>query len=162
MTSFEDVCVQFFDKIVQDIDFFEYGTTELDALDIAKKRSKAYLLKSIDRLTNQCSVDVDFYDKDDVLEIFNFDLVSREKSLYVDLMYEIYFEQDLVKLRLFEEYFSQKDLKRFDPNAQKKLYLESLNIIKAENIKQIKNYESRDRLTGKLKGLDYSGWDDLA
>lgn len=159
MTLFEDIYKLFFDKIVQDIDFFEYGTTEEDALDIATKRSKSYLLKSIDRLTNQCNVDVDFYNKDDTLETFNFDLVSREKSLYTDLMYEIYFEQDLVKLRLFEEWFSEKDLKVWDKNSTKKIYLETLNIIKAENIKQIKNYESRDRITGQLKGLDYSGWD---
>lgn len=160
MTLFEDIYKLFFDKIVQDIDFFDYGTTEEEALDIAKKRSKAYLLKSIDNLVNQCNVDVDFYNKDDILEQFNFDLVSREKTLLSNMMYEIYYEQDLVKLRLFEEYFSRKDLKRFDPNAQKKLYLDSLNLIKAENIKQIKNYESRDRITGQLKGLDYTGWDD--
>ena len=160
MTLFEDIYKLFFDKIVQDIDFFEYGTTEEEALDIAEKRSKAYLLKSIDILVNQCNVDVNFYDKDDTLEQFNFDLVSKEKTLFSNMMYEIYFEQDLVKLRLFEEYFSRKDLKRFDPNAQKRLYLESLNLIKVENIRQIKNYESRDRITGQLKGLDYTGWDD--
>jgi len=160
MTLFEDIYKLFFDKIVQDIDFFEYGTTEEDALDIAKSRSKAYLNKSIDRLTNQCNVDADFYNKDDTLETFNFDLVSREKTIFCDLMYEIYFEQDLVKLRLFEEWFSEKDLKSWDKNATKKIYLETLGIIKAENIKQIKNYESRDRITGQLKGLDYSGWDD--
>ena len=161
MTLFEDIYKLFFDKIVQDIDFFEYGTTEEEALDIAKKRSKAYLIKAIDKLVNQCNVDINFYDKDDTLEIFNPDLVPKEKTIFCDLMYEIYYEQDLIKLRLFEEYFSQKDLKRFDPNAQKKIYLETLNIIKVENIKQIKNYESRDRITGQLKGLDYSGWDDV-
>ena len=160
MTSFEDVYAPFFDKIVQDIDFFYYGTTTEEGLEIARERSKAYLLKSIDRLTNQCSVQVDFYNLDELLETFNFDLVNREKTLFADMMYEIYYEQDLVKLRLFEAYFTQKDLKTFDPNAQKKIYLDSLAIIKSDNIKQIKNYESRDRITGQLKGLDYSGWDD--
>ena len=160
MTLFEDIYKLFFDKIVQDIDFFEYGTTEEDALDIAKSRSKAYLIKSIDKLVNQCNVDVDFYNKDDILETFNFDLVDKEKTIFCDMMYEIYYEQDLIKLRLFEQWFSKKDIKVFDPNAQKSLYLNSLKLIKAENIKQIKNYESRDRITGKLNGLDYSGWDD--
>jgi len=159
MTLFEDIYKLFFDKIVQDIDFFEYGTTEEDALDIAKKRSKAYLIKSIDKLVNQCNVDVDFYNKDDILETFNFVLVDREKTIFCDMMYEIYYEQDLIKLRLFEQWFSKKDIKVFDPNAQKSLYLNSLKLIKSENIKQIKNYESRDRITGKLKGLDYTGWD---
>jgi len=160
VTPFEDIYKLFFDKIVQDIDFFEYGTTEEEALDIAKKRSKAYLMKSIDKLVNQCNIDIDLYNKDDLLEVFNFDLVSREKVILCDLMFEIYFEQDLVKLRIFEEFFSRKDLRVFDPNAKRRLYLESLNLIKAENKRQIKNYESRDRITGQLKGLDYTGWDD--
>lgn len=159
MTLYEDIYKLFFDKIVQDIDFFEYGTTEEDALSIARQRSRAYLIKSIDRLTNQCNVDVDFYNKDDELETFNFDCVSKEKTIFRDLMYEIYYEQDLVKLRLFEQFFSRKNIKTFDPTAPKSLYLNTLKMIKAENIKQIKNYESRDRLTGQLKGLDYTGWD---
>jgi len=159
VTLYEDIYKLFFDKIVQDIDFFEYGTTEEDALSIARQRSRAYLIKSIDRLTNQCNVDVDFYNKDDVLETFNFDLVSREKTLFCDLMYEVYYEQDLIKLRLFEQWFSKKDIKVFDPSAPKRIYLETLKLIKEENIKQIKNYESRNRITGQLKGLDYTGWD---
>lgn len=160
MTLYEEIYKLFFDRIVNDIDFFDYNTTEEDALSIAKERSKGYLLKSIDKLTSQCTPEVDFYNKDDTLETFNFDLVSKEKSLFSDLMFEIYFEQDLVKLRMLEEWFSDKDLKIFDTNAKKKIFLQSLNQIKQENIIKIKNYISRDRITGKLKGLDYSGWDD--
>lgn len=159
MTPYEEIYSLFFDKIVNDIDFFDYNTTEAEALTIAKQRSKGYLIKSIDKLVSKCTPQVNFYDKDDISETFNFDLLSKEKSLFVDLMFETYFEQDLVKLRMLEEWFSDKDLKIFDTNAKKKIFLESLNKIKNENEKQIKNYASRDRITGKLKGLDYSGWD---
>lgn len=159
-TSFESVRQKFFRRIEKDKDFFSYyNITQEEAMDLAIKQADGYLIEAIEKLTNNCTPDVDFYNYDDVLQVFNFDLTNKEQNLLADLMYEVYFERDFVLLKAFKIAMTPSDLNQFSPASERKTFTDMVDKIKLENINKISNYVSVDRITGKPKTIDHSKYE---
>jgi hypothetical protein len=160
-TSFESIRNRFYRRIEKDKDFFAYYNISTDeAISIAKKQANGYLVDAIDKLTDlYSSTEIDFYDFDESLDQFNPTLTKKEIGLLVGLMYEIYFDRDLVLLKAFKIAMTPSDLNQFSPASERKTFTEMMDKIKSENIYNVDNYKSVDRITGVLKTIDHSKYE---
>lgn len=160
-TLFSDIYQLFFDEIQKDPDFFKYNNVDPEeALEIATSMSKGYLIESISKLILSCIPDIDFTDFDKDTETFEPDLTFIEKDLLAKLMFEKFIDKDMVKLKVFQTNLSPKDLNVFSPANERKTFIDMLKFIKKENIKLIKSYSSKDRITGKLKQIDFASYEE--
>ena len=160
-TSFDKVISRLLRKIEKDKDFFSYYNLSIEEIEeIVKDQATGYLCDAIDLLVSKCEPDVDFYDYDESLEIFNFKLTTREIGLLASLMYEVYFERDEALLKAFKIRMTPSDLNQFSPASERSSFENMLARIKNENLNDISKYASTDRLTGKRKTINYSPYDD--
>lgn len=153
-TPYSLIFEDFIKKLKNDTDFFNYGDlldVEIEAL--VRDHLISLLNRSIGMLYNYGNPDVDFYDKDDVMEYFNFILVNQEISLFVDLMYLSYMNEDKNKLKVFELNFRSSELNVFSPANDRKTYSEMVDKIEHNVVNAISNYFSRDRLTWREKSI---------
>lgn len=159
-TFFEPIRKKLFRRIEKDIDFFNYYNMSIvEAMKLAEKQANGYLIEAIEKLTDNCSPDVDFFDYDETIEMFNFDLTNKEKGLLADLMYEVYFERDLVLLKAFKIAMTPSDLNQFSPATERRTFTDMVETIRQENRRKIDNYASTDRVTGKPKTIDHSKYE---
>ena len=160
-TSFEKIINKFFRKIEKDREFFSYYNVSLeDAMQLAKEQANGYLLEAVEKLTDECVPDVDFFDYDEELQVFNFKLTDKEIGLLTDLMREVYFERDFVTLKAFKIAMTPSDLNQFSPASERKTFTDMVNGIKSENVGKISQYASVDRVTGKKKLSNYSQYNE--
>lgn len=160
-TSFEKIINKFFRKIEKDREFFSYYNVTLeDAMQLAKEQANGYLLEAVEKLTDECVPDVDFFDYDEELQVFNFKLTDKEIGLLTDLMREVYFERDFVTLKAFKIAMTPSDLNQFSPASERKTFTDMVNGIKSENVGKISQYASVDRVTGKKKLINYSQYSE--
>ena len=160
-TSFEKIIAKFFRKIEKDRDFFAYYNIVFnEAMSLAREQANGYLLEAVEKLTDECVPDVDFFDYDEELQEFNFALTNKEIGLLTDLMREVYFERDFVTLKAFKIAMTPSDLNQFSPASERKTFTDMVNGIKSENIGKISQYSSVDRKTGKKKQINYSQYDE--
>lgn len=160
-TSFEKIIAKFFRKIEKDMDFFAYYNVDFsEAMSLAREQANGYLLEAVEKLTDECVPDVDFFDYDVELQEFNFVLTNKEIGLLTDLMREVYFERDFVTLKAFKIAMTPSDLNQFSPATERKTFTDMVNGIKSENIGKISQYSSVDRKTGKKKLINYSQYDE--
>lgn len=160
-TSFEKVINKFFRKIEKDREFFSYYNVSLeDAMQLAKEQANGYLLEAVEKLTDECVPDVDFFDYDEELQVFNFKLTDKEIGLLTDLMREVYFERDFVTLKAFKIAMTPSDLNQFSPASERKTFTDMVNGIKSENVGKISQYASVDRVTGKKKLINYNQYNE--
>ena len=160
-TSFEKVINKFFRKIEKDREFFSYYNVTLeDAMQLAKEQANGYLLEAVEKLTDECIPDIDFFDYDEELQVFNFKLTEKEIGLLTDLMREVYFERDFVTLKAFKIAMTPSDLNQFSPASERKTFTDMVNGIKSENVGKISQYASVDRITGKKKLINYSQYNE--
>jgi len=100
---------------------------------------------------------VSFYDFDDTLAEFNFDLTSSEITLLGSLMFEFYLERDIAKLRVYRENLTAQDLKQIhSPANERKTFVDMFTKVQTDNDKKIRAYASRNRLTGARKKIIHS------
>ena len=160
-TSFEKIINKFFRKIEKDREFFSYYNVTLeDAMQLAKEQANGYLLEAVEKLTDECVPDIDFFDYDEELQVFNFKLTEKEIGLLTDLMREVYFERDFVTLKAFKIAMTPSDLNQFSPASERKTFTDMVNGIKSENVGKISQYASVDRMTGKKKLINYSQYNE--
>ena len=160
-TSFEKIINKFFRKIEKDREFFSYYNVSLeDAMQLAKEQANGYLLEAVEKLTDECIPDIDFFDYDEELQVFNFKLTEKEIGLLTDLMREVYFERDFVTLKAFKIAMTPSDLNQFSPASERKTFTDMVNGIKSENVGKISQYASVDRMTGKKKLINYSQYNE--
>ena len=160
-TSFEKIINKFFRKIEKDREFFSYYNVSLeDAMQLAKEQANGYLLEAVEKLTDECVPDIDFFDYDEELQVFNFKLTEKEIGLLTDLMREVYFERDFVTLKAFKIAMTPSDLNQFSPASERKTFTDMVNGIKSENVGKISQYASVDRMTGKKKLINYSQYNE--
>lgn len=156
-TSWDVIIKAFFNKIEKDADFFSYYNVDpTEAVEIASTRAMEYLKEAVSKLTLNCTPDIDFNDYDEQTKSFNEALTNTEIDLLANLMREQYFEKDLSLLKAFTVRFSPKDLNVFSPANERKTFMDMFKDIMNENRTLIAQYAARDRLTGKLKIIDYS------
>lgn len=159
-TSFNEIIDRLLRKIENDKDFFAYYNLSVsEAQSLAIERSVGYLYDAIDLLISRCEPEVNFYDYDSEVMRFNFKLQPREVGLLASLMYEIYFERDEALLKAFKIRMAPSDINQFSPSNERKTFIDMLEKIKAENIKNVSKYASTDRKTCKRKSIDYSQFD---
>lgn len=160
-TLFGTLKKRFYKRIEKDKDFFTYyNVTTSEAIALAEMQANGYIFDAIDKLTSiYTPTDIDFYDNDEVLEQFNTTLSNKEIALLVNLMYEVYFERDLVKLKAFKIAMTPSDLNQFSPSSERKTFTDMVEIIKQNNVSKIDDYSSTDRLTGKRKTIDHSKYE---
>ncbi len=159
-TGFAEVKSRFLKLIEKDRDFFSYynlSVSEIEA--VVEEQTNGYLIDAIDKLTSKCNPDVDFYDYDEELEQFNFQLTKDEVGLLASLMYEVYFERDEVLLKAYKVRLTPTDLNQFSPANERKTFMDMLAEIKLENLNAIKKYDSTVRGTGKRKTIDHSKYE---
>lgn len=160
-TSFEKIINKFFRKIEKDREFFSYYNVTLeDAMQLANDQANGYLLEAVEKLTDECVPDIDFFDYDEELQVFNFKLTDKEIGLLTDLMREVYFERDFVTLKAFKIAMTPSDLNQFSPASERKTFTDMVNGIKSENVGKISQYASVDRVTGKKKLINYSQYSE--
>ena len=159
-TSFDKVTSRLLRKIEKDKDFFEYYNLSVSEIQsIVMEQAVGYLYDAIDLLTSKCEPDTDFYNYDEELLQFNFELTQREIGLLASLMYEVYFERDEALLKAFKIRMTPSDLNQFSPANERKSFEDMLQRIKDENTNKIAKYVSTDRNTGKRKMIDHSQYD---
>jgi hypothetical protein len=159
-TLFEPIRNKFYRRIENDKDFFKYyNISTAEAIQLAETRANGYLVEAVEKLTDNCTPDVDFFDYDELLEQFNIDLTRKELGLLADLMYEVYFDRDLVLLKAFKITMTPSDLNQFSPASERKTFTEMVDWIKQDNITKIDHYKSVDRLTGVPKMIDHSKYE---
>ena len=160
-TSVEKIIAKFFRKIEKDRDFFAYYNVDFsEAMSLAREQANGYLLEAVEKLTDECVPDVDFFDYNEELQEFNFVLTNKEIGLLTDLMREVYFERDFVTLKALKIAMTPSDLNQFSPASERKTFTDMVNGIKSENIGKISQYSSVDRKTGKKKLINYSQYDE--
>lgn len=159
-TSFDKITSRLLRKIEKDKDFFEYYNLSVSEVQsIVMEQAVGYLYDAIDLLTSKCEPDTDFYDYDEELLQFNFELTQREIGLLSSLMYEVYFERDEALLKAFKIRMTPSDLNQFSPANERKSFEDMLQRIKDENTNKIAKYVSTDRNTGRRKMIDHSQYD---
>lgn len=157
MTTYEQLFTPFFNRIEKDSTFFSYyNLTENEAMEIAHSRAKNYLLEAITIWQRNCTLDIDI-NLNDELEEISIDLTHNEINLIADLMYEVYISRDIAKLKSMVNALTSTDLKMlYSPANERKTFMDMYNKLKYNNEVAMSSYNSRDRLTGKRKVIDYS------
>lgn len=156
-TLFEPIIDKFLKKIEKDSDFFSYYNVPLEeAMQLAKEQATNYLYEAIEKLTDGCTPDVDFFDYDEDTAEFNFEITKKEQGLITDLMRQVYFERDFALLKAFKISMTPSDLNQFSPASERKTFTDMVKLIQQDNDVKISKYASVDRITGKKKTIDYS------
>lgn len=156
-TSFKKIISRLLRKIEKDKDFFSYYNLSVSEIQsLVEEQATGYLYDAIDLLFSKCEPEVDFYDYNDELKEFNFQLTQREIGLLASLMYEVYFERDEALLKAFKVRMTPSDLNQFSPSSERKTFEDMLKRIKQENLNNISRYISTDRETGKRKLINHS------
>lgn len=151
MTPYENVTDKFIRKIKQDKEYFcVNGVTEEQLLEIINRRSVELLDDSVNELQPMISIaqDVDFLDKDDDMEEFNFNLTRIEEDLISDMMVVKYFDEALVKLKAMQKYLGD-DIKVFSPANERKTFKEMVEFKRQLFNNKLGNYNTRNRETGE-------------
>ena len=158
-SSWEPCISAFLFKVQNSPEFFSYyNMSDDEAMELAIKRAKGYLIEALSRFTLECSPDVDFLDYDPLLETFGFEMTNEEVSLLACLMFEEFIAKDVAKLRVVNKLLTSQDLKAIYgvPYAERKSFMEMYNTLYRNNNTLIDRYISKDRLTGRRKTIDYN------
>lgn len=151
MTLFDTVYDLFFKRVVNDPDFFQYtNVPQSEALELCKINAFDYMIESISTINENCTPTVNFNDYDILLSQFNFDMTNSEMQMLVNLMFEKFLSRDMAKLKIYNKFFTNSEVALFSPANERKTFMEMLDGLILKNIKAIKSYGSRDRLTGEL------------
>ncbi|WP_195618574.1 hypothetical protein [Clostridium paraputrificum] len=150
MTPYENIIDRFIRKIKQDKEYFcVNGVTEEQLVQIVNKRSIELLDDAVSEIQPMISVaqKVDFLNKDDDMEEFNFELTKLEEDLISDMMVVKYFDEALVKLKAMQKYLGD-DIKVFSPANERKTFKEMVEFKRQLFEVKLANYNTRNRLTG--------------
>lgn len=160
-TSFDEFYSRFYDKVENDPDFFDYyNHTSDESMEIAQERAKSYLNEAIDIFTLKCTPTVNFFDIDTTNDCFNFEVTSREIEIITRIMYSIYLERDISKLKPLINSLTATDIKSlFSPANDRKTFESLINWYKNKTDILISNYAARDRLTNKRKTIGYDEYE---
>lgn len=160
-TSFDEFYSRFYDKVENDPDFFDYyNHTSDESIEIAQERAKSYLKEAIDIFTLKCTPTVNFFDIDTKNSCFNFECTSREIEIITRIMYSIYLERDISKLKPLINSLTATDIKSlFSPANDRKTFESLINWYKNKTDILISNYAARDRLTNKRKTIGYDKYE---
>jgi len=150
LTPYSEVIDRFERKIKEYKDFFCYeNVTEEEFIEITNRREMGLLEDAVSdlQLVVSISQNVDFLDKNDDLETFNFELVPLEKDLISDCMVIKMFDEGIVRLKKYQEYFGD-DIKMPNSNTERTTYLKVAEYRQIQFDKKVVSYNSKNRKTG--------------
>lgn len=156
-TTYEVLYKTFFNFIEKDKKYFNYNNVSVeDALSLAESRSKNYMTEAISILRMKCTLEIDIQFNDELEEI-SVDLTPDEIMLIASIMYERYLFRDVALLKSMVNALTSSDIKLLHaPSNERKTFMDMYKSIQNDNLVLIDNYNSRDRLTGKRKMIDYN------
>nr|DAJ80658.1 MAG TPA: hypothetical protein [Caudoviricetes sp.] len=152
MTPYENVTDRFIRKIKQDKEYFCIGAvTEEEFEEILSQRTLELLEDSLNEIQPLIAVqqNINFLDKNDFMEQFNFDLTTIEEDLISDMMVVKYFDEELVKLKTMQKYLGD-DIKVFSPAAERTSFINMITYKRNLFSTKLANYNTKHRLTGKF------------
>lgn len=157
-TTFDYIYNKFYIKIVESEDFYMYqNVTDVEVEALIKEKAFDYMTESIATILEYSSPDVDFNDYDESLETFGFEMTKSEIQMLTNLMVEKHISRDLLKIKIYNKHFTTSEINLFSQANERKTFVDMLKNIQKKNIRAIRAYDSRDRLTNALKS--YSGGD---
>lgn len=163
MTPCSDLIELFFARIEKDRDFFDYYniTNEDEIMKIAKIRATNYLHEAVARLVIDTTPSIEFkiIKDDEEKESFEDDLTEQEKFILVSLMYEYYLSRDISYLKLLDVNYTSSDLQVYDPSNARRTFMEMYQEVCTQNKTLLDRYKNTDRITGKLKTLNFDLYD---
>ena len=160
-TAFSVPIEYFFRRVEEYRKFFNYfALGDEEAMSIATIRATQYLYESVTRIVFECPDKADYlaYDADN--STFTGDLTQREILLISSLMYEMYLNRDIAKLKCWNVNFTPTDLRVFDPSNARKTFLSMYNTVVNENDHLMDVYRNSDRETGVMVGIDFSSFEE--
>lgn len=152
MTPYENVTDRFIRKIKQDKEYFCIGAvTEEEFEEILSQRTLELLEDSLNEIQPLIAVqqNINFLDKNDFMEQFNFDLTTIEEDLISDMMVVKYFDEELVKLKTMQKYLGD-DIKVFSPASERTSFINMITYKRNLFSTKLANYNTKHRLTGKF------------
>ena len=151
-TTFAEVNDIFFKRVIRDPDFFQYNNVpNSEVEELLNVNAFDYMIESISTILEYSEPIVDFNDYNTTSEEFNFDLTKSEFQMFANLMFEKFLSRDRAMLKIYNKYFTTNEVKLFSPAEERRTFENMLESIEVKNIRAIRSYNSRDRLTGKLK-----------
>lgn len=161
-TTFESICNRFYDRIEKDEKFFNYYNLDVsEAVSIAERRAKNYLLEALDELSGIGGLQVDFSDYDSGAGVLNFKLYPYEMKMIAEIMFLIYMKRDEALLHAMEINFTPSDLTVFSPGNERTSYRNFIKELETAVEAKIDDYKNRDRDTRQLKQtIDYALYGD--
>lgn len=152
MTPYENVTDRFIRKIKQDKEYFCInGVTEEEFEELLNRRTLDLLEDSLNEMQPLIAVqqNVNFLDKNDLMEQFNFDLTTIEEDLISDMMVVKYYDEELVKLKTIQKYLGD-DIKVFSPANERNSFINMVTYKRNLFFNKLQNYNTKNRLTGKF------------
>ena len=159
-TSVQKIYDVFFEKLEKDSTFFTYqDVSEEEAIEIANERAFAYLKDAVATIVLNCVPDIDFTNYNEIE--FAEDLSPIEIGLLADGMYDAYFSREAARYKTLSFLFVPTDLQVFSPANERNSWTTLYETIHSKFLDSIARYASRDRITGKLKMIDYDQYADI-
>lgn len=156
-TNYELIFDKFIKKLKGDSQFFNYSNlSESEINELVNDHLNSLLASAVDTIYEYGNPDIDFNDRDDILQQFNVELVPQEISLLSNIMFMHYSKEDMNKLKTFGLFFRSSEIELFSPANERKTTLVAINKLESNIVNQINNYYARDRRSWKLKSL-YGG-----
>lgn len=152
----------FKDRIVRDSKFYIKNDNQELVNEVANRRIFKLLNQSIYYMyvyndNDKRDFQVDFYDKDDELLLFNIDLKEVECQLLADVMFDRYInEETIVKMNALRNIgFKDDELVQFSPANTLKEFNNTISLLNDKTNGSIMAYKKRDRDSRKYKGFNY-------
>jgi len=162
-TPYSEIYDLFKDRIIKDTTFYINGATPEEIQAVAEIQMKKLLNQAISEIINindKKNFEVDFYNKDDTVSAFLFELIEVEKQFIADYMFYCYAGKDRIVMwkNLRQMNFTDNDIKilMHSPANSLKEFNNSVNELKVENERKVKMYLRRDRETWKYKSTNYN------
>lgn len=161
-TPYCEIINAFLRRIEMDRNFFNYlNMTPEQAGELARQRSLGLMGEAIGILVSYCSPEVDFTDRDDEAEQFNFSLTAREKYLIPSLMYQQYLERDIAKLKVLNVNYTPTELRVFDPSNARETFMNIYRYVCDTNASLMDEYRNRGRDDGKYLSINFAAYDEV-
>ena len=151
MTAFEDVINAFYHYIENDVDFFDYFEFDEDeCMEVAGQRAVVLLNEATSYLSRKMIIESVFSTYDSDADAFTETLTNAEINLLVKVMFLVYLQRDITKLRTFHGVMTSSDLNMYSPANERKTFIEMVQKYEDGLAVEISEYQMRDRTTGQF------------
>lgn len=160
MTLYSTIFEQFFHRIEEDRDFFNYfELSDEEMMKVANARASAYMEEAVSRITIQCFPTIDFSVRNADNTAFVADLTTSEQYLIASLMFEQYIERDIAYLKRLSVNYTSTELRVFSPDNWRQSFNELYGRVSMQNIGLMNHYRNTDRLTGAYRTINFASFD---